>query len=56
MSSTNNRYQKRGGANGGGRKKRDWNYRGPAKDRLDTEMTQEEVDNWFEEAKKMPLV
>ncbi|KAK1780688.1 hypothetical protein QBC45DRAFT_462904 [Copromyces sp. CBS 386.78] len=48
------KFKKHGAANAGGRKKRDDKYRRPTK-HCAGEITNAEVDQWFEEAKKMPL-
>ncbi|KAK3951033.1 hypothetical protein QBC32DRAFT_393480 [Pseudoneurospora amorphoporcata] len=48
------KFKKHGAANAGGRKKRDDKYRRPTK-HCPGDMTNAEVDQWFEEAKKMPL-
>lgn len=54
-STTEIRFKKHGAADAGGRKKRNHNNRGPM-EHFPGLMTKAEVDNWFEEAKKMPLV
>ncbi|CCC06105.1 hypothetical protein SMACR_00323 [Sordaria macrospora] len=53
-STTEIRFKKHGAADAGGRKKRNHNNRGPM-EHFPGLMTKAEVDNWFEEAKKMPL-